>query len=669
MEQRQTNRRPTQAQHHVRPRKKKKVNLAPYLILGAVVVVALGILVGCLAFKDDGKIVGNLFIAGVDLGGLTREEAKLALEANSATFGKDDMTIELYTRDFPLYTTTYNPDLPVDVDIFGKPLVPTQTVPATEVPTETEAVEETEETPEETPAVPADAPLDENGDPLRMEGTITLTAADVGISLDIDKAVEAAYDYGRGGLFSRLSKKNLDERLDLDVSKYLSVDENNIRNILKGHADVLATALSEAKVNSSTDALQITLGIRERNIDVDSLFDAILRSYTAGEYRLQYVLAERFPEPLDLDVLRASYNKEPINAVCDENTFEITEGKDGYGFDMAEAITLLDAASEGETITVPMGVLAPYYTVETLQSQLFNDELSYCETPHTNIPNRTTNLRLACAAINGYILKPGEVFSFNGIVGQRTAAKGYREGNAYVGGDTVPVIGGGICQVASTLYYCTLMADLEVVEREEHQYVPDYIKWGIDATIYWNSIDYKFRNNTPYPIRIEAWVEGGYVRARFVGTETKDYTVVLDSVTVSREDYDVKDFFIYPEMPNYEKYAGYKDGETVVFPYTGYFVKSYMYKYDKDGNELSCEFIDDSDYDSRDKQVAVLRDPATHTDPVTGKPIEPTEPTTPPATEPTTPPTTTAPPSQTEPPAETEPPVETDPPAGEGGEG
>ena len=662
MEQRQTNRRPTQAQRHVRPRKKKS-KLAPILILCAVAVVAIGILVGCLALKDDGKIVGNLFVAGVDLGGMTEEEAKAALEANKDLFGKEDMTIELYTRDFPLYTTTYNPDLPVDVDIFGKPLDPSQAEKPTEDPEATEPVEEPTDAPEEAPAAPEDAPLDENGKPLRLEGSITLTAEDVGISLDIDAAVKAAYNYGRSGLFSRLSKKNLDERLDLDVSEYLSVDETNIRNILKGHADALASPLSEAKVVGGTESLQITLGVRERSIDVDSLYDAILRSYTAGDYRMQYVLVERFPNPLDLDVLRASYNKEPVNAVCNEDTFETNEGKDGYGFDMSEAISLLDTASEGETITLPLGTLTPYYTVETLQAQLFSDELSYCETPHTSSTNRTTNLRLACAAINGYILKPGATFSFNGIVGQRTAAKGYREGNAYVGGDTVPVIGGGICQVASTLYYCTLMADLEVVERAEHQYVPDYIEWGLDATIYWSTLDYKFRNNTAYPIRIDAWVEDGHVRVRFVGTETKDYTVKLAHTVVSKEEYDVVDFFIYPEMPNYEKYAGYKNGETVVFPYTGYTVKAYMYKYDLQGNEISCEQINISRYDSRDKQVAVLRDPNAPTDPVTGEPIEPTEPTTPPATEPTTPPAT-EPPPETDPP--TDPPVETEPPVEEG---
>ena len=130
--------------------------------------------------------------------------------------------------------------------------------------------------------------------------------------------------------------------------------------------------------------------------------------------------------------------------------------------------------------------------------------------------------------INGYVLKPGETFSFNGVVGERTAAKGYKEGGVYVGGETVQQLGGGVCQVASVLYYCTLKSDLEVIARQEHQYVPDYIPWGMDATIYWGSLDYKFRNNTTYPIRILAEASGGYVRVRFMGTETKDYTVELD---------------------------------------------------------------------------------------------------------------------------------------------
>lgn len=74
-----------------------------------------------------------------------------------------------------------------------------------------------------------------------------------------------------------------------------------------------------------------------------------------------------------------------------------------------------------------------------------------------------------------------ETFSFNGVVGERTAAKGYKEGGVYVGGETVQQLGGGVCQVASVLYYCTLKSDLEVIARQEHQYVPDYIPWGMDA--------------------------------------------------------------------------------------------------------------------------------------------------------------------------------------------
>ncbi len=122
--------------------------------------------------------------------------------------------------------------------------------------------------------------------------------------------------------------------------------------------------------------------------------------------------------------------------------------------------------------------------------------------------NRRTNIRLAAAAVDGTILMPGETFSYNKIVGERTAAKGYKPATVYGAAWTKQELGGGICQLASALYYCTLYSNLEVVYRTNHRFAVTYVPHGLDATVAWGSIDYKFKNSTDYPIRISALHRG-----------------------------------------------------------------------------------------------------------------------------------------------------------------
>ena len=295
----------------------------------------------------------------------------------------------------------------------------------------------------------------------------------------------------------------------------------------------------------------------------------------------------------------------------------------------------LDEAEPGQELRVPFQILIPEHTKASLEADLFRDRLSYAHTEHTWNSNRTRNLELACEAIDGYILKPGAVFSFNGVVGERTAEKGYREAIVYSGMESVQELGGGVCQVASTLYYCTLYADLEVVSRAVHTFSVDYVPMGMDATVYWGSLDYQFRNNTDYPIKINASVHDGYVDIEFIGTDTKDYYVEMDYVVLSKDPWETVEKVITD--------GSYENGETITTPYTGYTADTYKYKYSKATDELiSKEFEAHSEYARRDKVVAVVRqateppvtDPPPTDPPETDPPTDPpTEPETPPASE------------------------------------
>lgn len=139
------------------------------------------------------------------------------------------------------------------------------------------------------------------------------------------------------------------------------------------------------------------------------------------------------------------------------------------------------------------------------------------KTAHVYNPNRTTNLKLACNAINGTILKPGEVFSFNQVVGIRSASKGYKPATIFTGSNsTAQSLGGGICQVASTLFNATLYANLGIVERHQHSQRVTYCPLGRDAAIFWGSEDYKFKNTSEYPIKINMVCKDGYVYCKLL---------------------------------------------------------------------------------------------------------------------------------------------------------
>ncbi len=146
---------------------------------------------------------------------------------------------------------------------------------------------------------------------------------------------------------------------------------------------------------------------------------------------------------------------------------------------------------------------------------------------------RSTNLRLAMAAINGTVIQPGGVFSYNGVVGERTAARGYQIGYVYSNGRAVPGIGGGVCQVSSTLFNTALLANMGIVERRCHSLTVSYVPLGRDATVLWGSQDFKFKNTSKYPVKIIATYDaGGKLTVNLMSSPS--FKVPKVNLTVSR---------------------------------------------------------------------------------------------------------------------------------------
>ena len=204
-------------------------------------------------------------------------------------------------------------------------------------------------------------------------------------------------------------------------------------------------------------------------------------------------------------------DREPVNSQVQSfnfstREFTFTDDLPGAKIDpedlYSRLTTLLDSGVTNTTVrVVPQRIEA-----EMTKAELMNrfGLISAYTTNTTDNRNRNTNIQLSAAAINGITVKPGEIFSFNATTGERTAEKGYKEAAAISGGQSKDEIGGGVCQTSSTLFNAVARADLEIIERNPHAWPSNYVEKGFDATVNWPGLDFKFKNNTDWPVFIVA---------------------------------------------------------------------------------------------------------------------------------------------------------------------
>ena len=374
---------------------------------------------------------------------------------------------------------------------------------------------------------------------------------------------------------------------------------------LRAAAARIAADYAEPPVHASYEvvegAIRVTKACDGRRLDETALREALraVHEYYDADYRVEVSFVTDPARTLTAQQLHDAVHGEMKNASYDIESGTILPETLGADFGVRSAQDLLDAAAPGETVTISARIEFPAVTAKKLEEVLFRDVLGECKTRVTGTTARRTNVRLAAEKIQGYVMNAGDVFSYNETVGKRTAEAGFQPAPAYVKGETVDEIGGGICQVSSTLYYACLRGNLAITERYAHRYVPAYIDWGMDATVSWGGPDYKFTNDTLYPIRIETVYEGGWLTVRLLGTNVDGIYAKMTNEVLSRTDWEteyVEDEAIAP---------GAEEVKTT--PYTGYKVKSYRHVYDKDGNLLSSAFEADSNYKVRNK--VILRAP------------------------------------------------------------
>ena len=245
------------------------------------------------------------------------------------------------------------------------------------------------------------------------------------------------------------------------------------------------------------------------------------------------------PDPIDLDKIYSEIHTEPKDAYYTQNPFTLYPHVDGVDFaiSMEEAKKLLE--EDKEEYVIPLKITHPAVTTDKIGSEGFPDLLGeFSTTYNAGATARTTNLKLASNKINNTVVMPGETFSYNKVVGKRTVAAGYKEAPAYAGGKVVNDIGGGICQITSTLYNAVILAELEVTERSNHSMIVTYVKPSMDAAIAGDYKDLKFVNNQDVPIYIEGYTSGKNVYFNIYGEETRpaNRKVTYESEVVSEQD-------------------------------------------------------------------------------------------------------------------------------------
>ena len=206
-------------------------------------------------------------------------------------------------------------------------------------------------------------------------------------------------------------------------------------------------------------------------------------------------------------------------------------------------------------ISVDASVVQPEVPIATAKEEY--KTIGTYTTNSTSNSKRNTNIRLASEALNGTIVQPGQEMSFNEVVGQRTAAKGYQGAAAYSGGEVVEEIGGGVCQVSTTLYNAVVRAGLKVSVRRSHTFAPSYVTPGMDATVSWGGPEFKFVNTSNTAIGIRAAYSNQTVTVSIYGIP-----VLEEGVTYSLESKKIADIDL--PAPTYEEDQTIPPGQEVV---------------------------------------------------------------------------------------------------------
>lgn len=362
------------------------------------------------------------------------------------------------------------------------------------------------------------------------EQNFPMNVQQLGIKFDIEKAIQKAYSIGRTQNVVRdlwEYARTLNDTIDIEPELLY---EDEVLNEMLQQLQEQLPKVQEFDYHVEKDVLIVNQGKSGVGLNQEELKNKILRNLRDRKFdeEIQIPIYEILPKDIDLQAIHSEIYREPQNAYVTENPFEIHEQIIGVDFDIEEAQRNMDSIPKKEQYEMPLKFTNPNIFVKDLN--VFPDQLSTFSTNYVNNPSRTTNLRIAARKINGTILMPGEKFSFNEVVGERTIAAGYKNAAIFVNGQVEDGLAGGICQISSTLYDAVVGANLQVTERHNHSLLTSYLAGGKDATVVWGRYDFQFVNNREYPIKIEMAVQNGVATAAVYGIRSsQEYEITIES--------------------------------------------------------------------------------------------------------------------------------------------
>ena len=447
----------------------KKINIEPTTLIAITTLILIAVMIFSIIFAilniNNTNIINGIKIEGIDVSGLTREEAKTKIE------------------------TIYNEQKQKDITLKYK------------------------------------------------DFETTLSQDTIETNYDIEKAINQAITTGKNGniitnnyniLFALIGKKNI--KIDM------TINEEQTQKAIEDIQTNLPGTIEEPDYYIEDNKLIITPGKTGLKISTNNLINKIknnLNNITNNQEYIEIPVEKAWPNKIDIEKIHSEIYKEVQDAYITKDPVAVHPEVEGIDFNIEETKKILE--ENKEKYEIPLQITKPNTTISQLGSEAFPNKLGTHTTRYDGgDENRSTNLEIACEKINEKVILPGETFSYNKTLGARTTAAGYKTAKVYENGAVVDGIGGGICQISSTLYNAVLKANLEIIERRNHQFITSYVPEGRDATVAYGVTDFKFKNNRKYAIKIKATASNGVATIDIYGIkEETEYQITFDTKTIS----------------------------------------------------------------------------------------------------------------------------------------
>lgn len=352
---------------------------------------------------------------------------------------------------------------------------------------------------------------------------------------NVEECVDAAYNLGRSRNIMKDNSKTIETMLsNINLITTFSYNEELLEKVINEIALELPGVATDSSyivdndkiiIKNSKDGIQIKTSEFKKNI---------IEFFEKGEKSLEIPVEQVARKEIDIEKIHEEIYKAPKDAYYTTNPLKIYKEEDGLDFAISIEQAKQMLSEDKDEYEIPLKSIKPKITVANLDSGAYPDQLSTFTTNYgTSDVNRNTNIALAAKSINSVVLMPGETFSYNDLIGECSTRTGYKAATIYMNGELSTGIGGGICQVSTTLYNAVLRANLEIVERKNHSLGVTYVPSGQDAMVSIGSQDFKFKNNRDYPIKVVAFVGTGSITCQIHGLKQEtEYEVKLASTTI-----------------------------------------------------------------------------------------------------------------------------------------